>query len=676
MKNIEGSIIRREYSNLRGVDFSNDETKVSLNRSPKSVNCWKDYKSQLGQAVETRAGFRVLKRYNGVFHQVGENIHEYKTEIIRFHTFKIEDKGYFLIHYKVFDTSLNKYVGKVDWWVNYPNENMEVVTIQNDVGVSFGGGFIFEKGYYFLDGLNIYRYTVNNSQLVVNNISEIAFVPTTAIVTKDGVMEKYQDYNGISGRQKNQLYGNGSRTEFSLYPAFVDREIVLERVTVNGEIREDCTLSQSDFTYKLTFTVAPIEDGEIVVEFSQNIIDEITSCDKAVVYENRVILANCQKKKNKFFFSALNDPTYFPATNFEYAGVEEQNVVGLIVMSSSVALIKEGSGSNGYIYNISSVTTEAELMPVVYRVTEISSSIGGIGGAINFKNDIVFLSKQGLQAITRLDLHNERNIEHRSSLVDGKLVNEKGLDRAKLGVFGEYLIILINGKMYLANSREKSQLKDVEYEWYYFEDVGVLEEKESGSKFYNGTSIEVFEDRLFVGTSNGCICCYNDDMKKMSGLNTPLSTGELRSEAYQDDYFRLVDGELVKDVRAIYSCWCTPIDDFNARNRFKRCNKRGSVADLKSFSHSRCKLAIKTDGGFYKDNSQHNSGYFDFSDIDFTDFTFNTSERNEYYFKAKNKKWARLSLEFYSDEIRKPFGIFGVTIEAIIQGYAKEKNNG
>ena len=50
----------RVYSDFRGVDFTSDSTRVSLNRSPNCVNMYKDYKSSLGQAIETRPGFTNL----------------------------------------------------------------------------------------------------------------------------------------------------------------------------------------------------------------------------------------------------------------------------------------------------------------------------------------------------------------------------------------------------------------------------------------------------------------------------------------------------------------------------------------------------------------------------------------------------------------------------------------
>lgn len=48
----------RVYNGFTGVDFSSDSAKVSLKRSPNSINMYKNYSVELGQCVETRPGFR------------------------------------------------------------------------------------------------------------------------------------------------------------------------------------------------------------------------------------------------------------------------------------------------------------------------------------------------------------------------------------------------------------------------------------------------------------------------------------------------------------------------------------------------------------------------------------------------------------------------------------------
>ena len=59
---ISGNLITRDYTNFRGVDFSNKE--VALYRSPDSLNMWKNYKSSIGKCIETRPDIELLKKFN------------------------------------------------------------------------------------------------------------------------------------------------------------------------------------------------------------------------------------------------------------------------------------------------------------------------------------------------------------------------------------------------------------------------------------------------------------------------------------------------------------------------------------------------------------------------------------------------------------------------------------
>ena len=60
-----GSLITRTYADFSGVDFTDKE--VSLNRSPDSVNMWKDY-SKLGKCIETRPGMNLLSTFDNTIY--------------------------------------------------------------------------------------------------------------------------------------------------------------------------------------------------------------------------------------------------------------------------------------------------------------------------------------------------------------------------------------------------------------------------------------------------------------------------------------------------------------------------------------------------------------------------------------------------------------------------------
>lgn len=65
------------------------------------------------------------------------------------------------------------------------------------------------------------------------------------------------------------------------------------------------------------------------------------------------------------------------------------------------------------------------------------------------------MSRLGLKSFTKLNLGYERSIEHKSTMVDSKLVNESDLENVHLEQWRGYLLCLINGHIYLADNRQQ-----------------------------------------------------------------------------------------------------------------------------------------------------------------------------------------------------------------------------
>ena len=65
MASVSGSLISRIYGNFAGVDFTNSN--VALNRSPDSLNMWKNYRNSVGKHVETRPDVEKILSLPNVF---------------------------------------------------------------------------------------------------------------------------------------------------------------------------------------------------------------------------------------------------------------------------------------------------------------------------------------------------------------------------------------------------------------------------------------------------------------------------------------------------------------------------------------------------------------------------------------------------------------------------------
>ena len=82
-----GSLIKREYRNFRGVDFSNRKDEVSFYRSPDALNMWKNYKNSTGNCIETRpkleVGFVCDDVVYGLYIYNGNNIIHSGTKLYK-----------------------------------------------------------------------------------------------------------------------------------------------------------------------------------------------------------------------------------------------------------------------------------------------------------------------------------------------------------------------------------------------------------------------------------------------------------------------------------------------------------------------------------------------------------------------------------------------------------------
>ena len=59
-----GRLVTRNYSQFRGVDFSNRKDEINIYRSPDALNVWKNYKSSNGKCIETRPDVELLGEFS------------------------------------------------------------------------------------------------------------------------------------------------------------------------------------------------------------------------------------------------------------------------------------------------------------------------------------------------------------------------------------------------------------------------------------------------------------------------------------------------------------------------------------------------------------------------------------------------------------------------------------
>ena len=246
-------------------------------------------------------------------------------------------------------------------------------------------------------------------------------------------------------------------------------------------------------SYEWPFAFAESYDGiEIIAENAVTNINGIeakdgcasiiTHCTIATVFDNRIFLSGNPEFPTHIFWSALNgetsypDPTYFGITNNDIEGVTNSPVTAMIPVADQLMVLKKENASEGSVLFHTPTEGRDNVAPRIYPSTQGLPGRGCLGAACNFLDDPVFISRLGLEAMGQLSARYERAIEHRSSLIDARLLT-LDLSKAQLVEYEGYLLILVDGKIFMADSRQTFTHESgvMQYEWYYLENIGVWE---------------------------------------------------------------------------------------------------------------------------------------------------------------------------------------------------------
>jgi len=263
----------------------------------------------------------------------------------------------------------------------------------------------------------------------------------------------------------------------------------IEEVTVYGVEKEVTTNYTVDITKGIvTFVTAPTrpQDNGYAIDYAGISIkaakaitsdaDIINKCTLSAVFDNRAFFSGNPTHHNEVYHCMVDDPSYIGALCFFVDGKGPSPITALTTLTDTLLVLKSDTLQDASQYYHYAQDIESDLNPRIYPSKPGVPGIGCIGDCTSFLDDPVFVSRLGLKGIGQLLVSSERSIEHRSSLVDGRFVNED-LAKCLLEEWSGYLICLVNGHIYLADSRQVylSKLNTKEYEWYYLQGIGVYE---------------------------------------------------------------------------------------------------------------------------------------------------------------------------------------------------------
>lgn len=475
-----GSLITRNYTDFRGVDFTDEE--VNTTRSPDSLNMWKDYR-KLGKCIETRPDIELLETF--------------EQSVFGLFFYTVGNREMMIVH-----------SGTKLWKI----ENGERTELFEGMKPAPSQSFICNNMLYIKDGINYLKYDgVDIGQVV-------GYIPTTSIGRKPaGGGTVYEDVNMLSAWRKNTFLSDGESVDYYLDAKDIDTEAPV--VTVNGlELAYGADFDFVPAEGKVTFTVAPsapLTDGQdnVTIIYKRTVTgyaDRINKCTLLAVFDNRVFFGGNIDYPNTVWHCSLNEPSYCSDLDFYNEGLDSALVTGLVAGNNALWVMKEPSQANTTVFYHN--PTRDEEYGKVYPSSHSSVSTGCIGGAINFNDDIVFFSERGMEAING-DVTTEQVLAQRSSMVDSKLIAESGYKDMLLAEWEGYLLVIIGTKVFLADSRSMLVNQNHnEYEWFYWELPKTV------------TCTQVKDGILYLGTTDGIYTLTNnsDDREVISHWTTPL----------------------------------------------------------------------------------------------------------------------------------------------------------
>lgn len=611
-------ITRTRYAAFRGADFSTDPSLVESCRSPLCTNIVADG----GGMPQKRLGYRTVR-------SLGDTVYGLFGAEFGGTVKRLAHAGTKLYAWADDGTPAVLLSG-------LPRRKSRAVFLAGKLWIVTGGGF------YSYDGTEAKRVSASG-----------AYIPTTTITrSPSGGGVSYEAVNLLTPYRKNAFQTDGKSVKFTL-----DGEIDVSgavRAWVWGEEVTDFTLDRAAGT--ITFPSAPAapdagaSDG-LVVQFPHTVegyADRIDKCTIITTYgigtNDRAVLSGNEELPNVDWTSGMNDPTYFPDLLYNEVGSEATAILGYCRLGRSLGIVKEDNGQDSTIYLR---TAELQDSEIAQPQQQAVAGVGSIapGSFASLLDDPLFLSRNGVMAVTTNSYTSEKITQGRSFYVNNKLNDEPEREKAEAVIWnGMYMLALPNGHVYALDGRQNktyrsAALGDYVYEGYYFENI-------PASCWLNRRAGA--EESLYFGTADGRICKLNTDIEDMS--------------RYSDD------------GAAISAVWATKYDDDGTPAVLKTLLKRGCCVTIKPYARSSAEVYIRADrtGGHEKKVAGKPMDILDFSDIDFERITFNTDESpQEIFLNRKVKNYKRLQIIVRNQEPNEGFGIFQITKHYVTGNYAK-----
>lgn len=600
-----------------GADFTNDPANVDIDKSPNVLNMIRDVPGKVRKSM----GYQTLASFSDA--------------INGYHTKHGKTNG--LIH-----AGTTIYEG-----------------IENPVSVYTGANNARSRSWQFGDKVCI----LDGKALLIWDGTDVktatsdAKIPVTLIGGNPaGGGTSYYALNLLSPGFTEQFLGTVGTTEYHLsYTDLDDTEVKAEVLQNDGTW--NTLVENTDFTVNretgvVTFTTAPGESpvtGEDNVKITayktvEGYADRVNKCSLGVLYGasgdlNRLFVSGNPDSEyiNYQWYSAANDPTYFPDTNYQLIGTAKSAIVGYSVISSYLAVFKDKQEVEQNIVLVSSTTVNNEVTFATQTTLHGSPSIcsdshGYLAG------EPIFLTELGVYALTSQDITGRELTNLRSFFLNGKLLKETDLSKAFAFVYKDFYILAVNGVLYILDGLQSVQTdKSAPYSTRQF--VGYFRDNVDANVMWEDNGA------LWFGTKTGKVCKFYTNVDDINSYND--------------------------DGAAIVCRWETP--DFDGSLFYKNKTFRYLAVRLKQALVTSIRMSVMKRGLWtVLSTDSSTASYLSFKGIVFSKLSFSSDITNRVIpLKTRVKKVDKARYRFENLNINEPFALDKVGIEYVEKGNFK-----
>ena len=634
------------YTGFKGVDFTSQL--CSPNRFPKGKNFI------ITDMVEKRPGYKLLNRFEGKINGLYNAI--------------INGVKYYIIHEGSNLHSMTSF------------EDESVLLLQGILNSS-SDGFYCNGYFYILTGQEYIRTDGKTAQIINENTYSNPFyieaVDTSYKSESTYISIRYTErfeetnyYENLMLRFYNEGFNQNSLTGYACvsYTSFnnvVDSEgatVILKGYLLPPNAKYGKAYIEFDGGYSEKFDItreyvgSQTADGKYIyyvqtpktsenykyvgkpfkIYYPVDVTDrKIYTCKTStfIQYGNGMyfFFTGNSEEPNMDWQSELNNPAYFPSDNYSIYGTEDE-ILGYGQYGENVVIFKKGSGDNN-IYIKSAL--EIEGLGVTFPTSVcVGGAIGGVSRRTikNLNGETLYLTNEGIYALTSLSTTNMKVTRNRSYFVDGKLLKETGLENAVSCVWKNKYILSVNGNCYILDggqplSYREGSNNDYVYECLYWDNI-------------NATAFMVEGELLYFGTQDGSIYLFDEN------IYTDEGTG----------------------VECIVA---TKLDDDGDFMAYKKMKKKGTGLLVKPYKRSTFDISFLYDDYESVFVKSVYADIFDFNDIDFDRFTYETSENPRVIpFLKKSKKYKSIQIIIRSNN-DEPFGFMSIIKRYTFNNFVK-----